>query len=389
MIRTALLWLLLLLVFQVQANCGGPFDGKIPTPIELQKVLGGGHKMVNLCGANLSMVDLNGVDLAGANLTGANLSIKAILIKANLSGANLSGANLSGANLAGANLIEANLSGAYLGEANLSGANLSRAYLSGADMSQSVFAPELGKLPDIVPFANAKNLYLMDISSESMPTLSELREAFKKDGFRDAERVMTYLRQRQQESWFSHVFFNWTCGYGLYPSRCLQLLFMLAWLLSFVYLFALRRPVGGGIWAIWSTDRVDKAEGQSDPVRLSFDQPIPASTVPRHDPLAGLSPRPQVTPPPQVDQPGRVRRFLHFVSIWLKAWGVALYFSLLSAFHFGWRDINVGNWISRVQPHEYTLRPTGWVRVVSGIQSLVSVYLVALWVLSYFGRPFE
>ena len=30
-----------------------------------------------------------------------------------------------------------------------------------------------------------------------------------------------------------------------------------------------------------------------------------------------------------------------------------------------------------------------WVRVVSGVQSLLSVYLLALWVLTYFGRPFD
>jgi hypothetical protein len=29
------------------------------------------------------------------------------------------------------------------------------------------------------------------------------------------------------------------------------------------------------------------------------------------------------------------------------------------------------------------------VRVVSGAQSLISVYLVAMWVLTYFGRPFQ
>lgn len=67
----------------------------------------------------------------------------------------------------------------------------------------------------------------------------------------------------------------------------------------------------------------------------------------------------------------------------------ALYFSLLSAFHIGWRDFNVGNWISRMQPREYTLRATGWVRVASGLQSLISVYLLALALLTYFGRPFE
>ena len=67
----------------------------------------------------------------------------------------------------------------------------------------------------------------------------------------------------------------------------------------------------------------------------------------------------------------------------------ALYFSLLSSFHFGWRDLNVGNWISRIQGQQYALRATGRVRTVSGIQSLISIYLVALWVLTYFGRPFQ
>jgi hypothetical protein len=49
----------------------------------------------------------------------------------------------------------------------------------------------------------------------------------------------------------------------------------------------------------------------------------------------------------------------------------------------------VGTWIARLQSREYTLRATGWVRTVSGIQSLLSVYCLALWVLTCFGRPFE
>jgi hypothetical protein len=66
----------------------------------------------------------------------------------------------------------------------------------------------------------------------------------------------------------------------------------------------------------------------------------------------------------------------------------ALQFSLLSAFHIGWRELNVGNWISRLQREEYILHATRWVRVVAGVQSLLSVYLLAIWVLTYFGRPF-
>jgi hypothetical protein len=64
-------------------------------------------------------------------------------------------------------------------------------------------------------------------------------------------------------------------------------------------------------------------------------------------------------------------------------------FSLLSAFHIGFREFNVGNWIARIQADKYTLEPTGWVRVVSGLQSLLSVHLLAIWALTYFSRPFQ
>jgi hypothetical protein len=68
---------------------------------------------------------------------------------------------------------------------------------------------------------------------------------------------------------------------------------------------------------------------------------------------------------------------------------LGFYFSLLSAFTLGWRELNVGNWITRLQKREYTLRATGWMRSVAGLQLLLSVYMLALWVLTYFGRPFD
>ncbi len=42
-----------------------------------------------------------------------------------------------------------------------------------------------------------------------------------------------------------------------------------------------------------------------------------------------------------------------------------------------------------MQPREYVLRAKGWLRVVSGAQSLISIYLIAMWVLTSFGWPFE
>lgn len=66
-----------------------------------------------------------------------------------------------------------------------------------------------------------------------------------------------------------------------------------------------------------------------------------------------------------------------------------LNFSLLSAFHIGFREFNVGTWLARLQAREYALNPLGWVRVVSGAQSLLSVYLLAIRALTDSGRPVQ
>lgn len=89
---------------------------------------------------------------------------------------------------------------------------------------------------------------------------------------------------------------------------------------------------------------------------------------------------------PQIDKETVVKRVRY--RGW-RAIGYAVYFSLLSAFNIGFREITVGNWISRLQRREYTFRAEGWVRVVAGVQSLLSVYMLAMWLLTYFGRPFQ
>ena len=66
----------------------------------------------------------------------------------------------------------------------------------------------------------------------------------------------------------------------------------------------------------------------------------------------------------------------------------ALFFSAMSAFNIGFREINFGRWIRLLTRREYDIKARGPVRVVAGFQSLVSVYLIALWFLTYFGRPF-
>jgi uncharacterized protein YjbI with pentapeptide repeats len=354
----------------------------------------------NLSGAQLNMADLSGArlresDLSEAELSEANLSrsqlfktklIKSVLTEANLSGtllaeadlsdafligANLSGADLSNANLSRANAYKANLNGAAMNKANmkstllaeadlsdaiLTGANLSGASLVGANLKGVRFEP--GELPGVDGIAYAENLSLMGFKN-SPQALVKLRKEFKESGYQHQERAATYaikhaetlalLEQDSAESFvegvFNYVFFDLTTRWGMVPGRSLLIALILILVFAIPYVISLQRPGEDGIWRVPSDDSVRSDLGTQGPERL------------------------------------HIR--------WPESLGIGLYFSLLSAFNIGWHELNVGNWIQRLQADEYALRATGWVRTVSGVQSLINIYLVAIWGLTYFGRPFD
>jgi hypothetical protein len=128
-----------------------------------------------------------------------------------------------------------------------------------------------------------------------------------------------------------------------------------------------------GIWVTWPPDRVYQQEGPAGEGEASPTRVTGTFILPRVQAWAAR----------------RRWRLWGFLLRGFSILSLGLYFSFLSAFSLGWRDLTVGPWISRLQPREYILRATGWVRVVAGLQSLLSIYLLALWVLTYFGRPFE
>jgi hypothetical protein len=323
--------------------------------------------------ANLSKADLRGADLSKADLRGVNLS------RADLTGADLSKADLGGANLSNAHLALTNLSGAQLFTADLSkavltDANLDKANLHSVSFECTIFDPLLEGLRDSLGIEFGRNLSRLTFF-QSPAALQVLRERFARLGLREQEREVTFAKLRTQrirawnndqsfirklEGAFQYVAFELTCGYGLYFGRPLRILGLTIPLLGLLYAFALRTDGRGALWRVWTPDRIRKDEGRADPERLSWSQ---------------------------AKWPGGPPHGLLFCL--RRALGIGLLFSLVSAFQIGWRELNVGNWITRLQPREYTLRATGWVRVVSGAQSLLSVYLLALWALSYFGRPFE
>jgi hypothetical protein len=259
-----------------------------------------------------------------------------------------------------------------------------------------------------------------------------LRTALKEVGLRSLEREATYALKHTERchNWpgfchprfqvrdrtataglfarldgvFQFLFFELTCAYGLRPGR--PLLILLGLIPGFACLYGLapwQANRRSGIRVTYSADRKYKRrhtqrvwralvqfrhsqksqEAGMDASRRTASAPLLAV----HLPL--LLSRMRAL---HLDQ-GRYVPNMMQTAAWLCAWGrtgrIALYFSLLSAFHLGWRELNVGTWITRVQQRHYTLSATGWVRAVSGLQSLLSVYLLALWALTYFGRPFE
>ena len=382
--------------------------------------------------ADLSGADLRGADISGAFLRNTNLQ-DALLIETDLSHADLRGADLSGASLRraklrGALLSSATIKEAKLGEADLSDADLSGADLSGAFLRRAKLQETILQRTDL-SYANLEHAWLLDTDITGARLnganitgalyepvgapderyvydiiglknvffrwgkqrgLVQLRSMFVDASLRDAERVVTSTLEHMRTKYrlgqkldprygpegnsfqweerpdrsalkyiaglFSKVFFGWTTDYGDVYGRPLLLLLALLFLMWPFYAFTILRARGN-------------SKSGSGIVRV-----VPKGAIRfRNNGDVSLS----------ADDTASWLR-----SHWLHALGFGFYYSLLSAFNLGWREFNIGNWLSRMQHTEFTLRARGWVRFFSGLQSVVSLYFIAIWALTFFGRPF-
>jgi len=311
----------------------------------------------DLAYSNLSRTYLFRADFEEADLTSASLS------HAHMENADLTNAILHGANLTGATLLDADLSGARLVGTRIEGAKISRVRLNHARY-EAVSVPALGYIDNIV------GLSTVTFKPGAESGLVQLREQLRKSGRRHLEREATFALEKirtrhllEDRSWidklhgvFRLILFEWPVAWGLQPGRAL-LLVMGLWLgLSIVYAMAILQYNGRSVdtgpilWLVQPTEMEGRALSSTMTVALREGSPV-----------------------------GNVLRSI--------GWGI--YFSLLSTVQLGWRDINVASWLSQAQPSEFVLKSRGWVRILSGAQSIISVYLVAIWALSYFARPFH
>jgi uncharacterized protein YjbI with pentapeptide repeats len=367
-------------------------------------------KRADLAGADLSGADLAQAALQQANLAKVNLT-GAVLSQANLNGSNLSYADLTRADLEGAKLRKTSLWGAKLVSAQLglkitpiaavraenpeafnltpterlterlkAGADLNGANLQGSDLTDAWFADadldltvyEASKDPQITGIARAKHLDLITYA-EDPEALVRLRKEFSDGGFVQAENKITYALNRREAAeepfqwrWFRRIAFDWTCQYGMNPGRPLKILGLVWLVMSGFYLLFMHLKRPSGIFV----EATRESCGRERNWRFQVQLPRARGRVDTR--AKGAAPRP---------------------GSWLRReWRLAraaMFFSLISAFNIGYQELNIGQWLKMLTRREYDLQAAGWVRTAAGTQSLVSVYMLALWVLTFFGHPFE
>jgi hypothetical protein len=298
--------------------------------------------------------NLAGAVLAGAPLDGAVLD-ESVLNGASLSGTHLKGAKATGAKFIGARLQNADLSHAILDRAcflnaEFKGTDLKDAQLYNAFLDNAIFEPK--SLPDLQSMNGVHGLRSLTWDTEGPGALFALRKAFKEAGMSSHEREVTYAIKRGERLRSSALigtiellFIELPSEWGAAPLRPLWILLGLILPFTALYVVAIiKSGRRGALWRIWNKDRVE-VSGTDQPDQLTSKN----------------------------------------CSVLFSA----LHFSILAAFSVGMKDLDVGSWIARLFPWEYTIRGTGWVRTVSGLQSMITVYLLGLWFVSFFGHPFE
>jgi len=354
---------------------------------------------VNLTKTDMSATFLNNADLSGAqlfettflglaeNVNLSNASITRSKISGILKKANLSGANISNTDLTSANLAEADLSGALIFDSNftnvlLGAANLSKAIVFGGDWTDANLLQadvrglrfEPSKNPDTRYVAGAKNLEFIAYGT-SPDAVTLLRNNLRESGFDEAQRKITYaLKHRQNELrkenggafkllyyYLNLIFFDWTVRYGMQPERALIIMIYLWLIFAVIYVLFIHFPGRSGIFLV--KNRVRKNVELTSAIRV----------------------RPRVIPP--------TKNKWKYAWAWLlsewRVFRISLFFSATSALHLGYGGLDFGEWLRMLTKREYQLKPKHWSRSISGLQSLTSLYLLALWVLTEFGNPFD
>jgi hypothetical protein len=263
-----------------------------------------------------------------------------------------------------------------------SGTDLTEASFDHADMTGVHFEPESDKLPEAKDIAQAVNLDKMTYD-EDPSALAGLRQSFRDGGFALQDSQINYaihIRQRQQYAgdcslrfrsstgsfgsctdYLGSKLIDWTCQYGLNVWRPIGIGFG-AWGLFTILFFAfMHHPGPSGLYLAVA---------------------------------GGLTLEPDaIRNAPQVQSTKawellKQRNILGWLREEIRLLRIAAFFSLVNGFNIGFKDADIGRWIRLLPAREFEFRAVGWSRTFAGVQALVTLYLLAIWVLCLFGHPF-
>jgi uncharacterized protein YjbI with pentapeptide repeats len=319
----------------------------------------------NDLGISLFLLESNLRPTQGSDTASARLS------KALLRDADLTRSVLAGVKLDDAILTNANLRGAILVNTDLSGTDLINADLTGA-----VYEPTNGSTAIGVAFSNGLG-YLEFIGNPTQIYL--LRKALSDSGFVHQAKLLTAAIHRHGETTLEQLLFDWTCGWGSDWLMPLKLVLLLFFFCSLVYWVGIHSGKKGELYVVSTGQRIATSGSRVHIRRIRVIRPRRLSAKNRR--MLGSQ--------PVTFRKTQLRSYYARLRGETSALGTAILFSLLTVFNIGFHDFNFGRWIRILQPREFDIRPRGWMRTMSGIQSVLGLFLVALSLLSYFGHPFE
>lgn len=328
-----------------------------------------------------------GVQFDGAQLANACLDAVA-----------LSGSNFTSASLTGADLSNADLSGVASAAGDPGGADFSFADVNGA-----IYQPH--QATDLLLMSKAVNLAGLEYMDDSQPIIS-LRNGLRDGGFLQQERDVNEAYQNHRpdfganlpakghgslgqelkywtgiaQYWASEVMFDWTCGWGAKPGKPLRIIAIIALLCAPVYWIGMHFcHEQDGIYLLETSGPVAIDGAEQTAARIEVH--------PEKDPRAERGPLLKRWTPAWWAATGSAA--WEWLGQEAGALKTALLFSLMSIFSIGFESFDAGQWIRALMTREFDLEARGWMRTLSGLQSLLGVGLLALSILSYFGHPFE
>ena len=222
--------------------------------------------------------------------------------------------------------------------------------------------------------------------------LIDMRTALKNAGYSEAELLLNLAYQRHTQSTLEMIVFDWTCAYGTAPMRPLILALVLALIAIPIYWLGFRHRLFGT-----ELHLVEQVDDREVDLLVGDAKARPNWQVAPHREASSI---------PIEEQKNRNRVYLLVAEGWFRLrlwvrscwprvrWEIGflktiVLFSLISIINLGFEGLDFGRWMHSLTFREYELNPLGWLRTVSGAQSLVGLGLLALSLLSFFGHRFE